>query len=217
MIAAAVFCGWFFIYIGDLPKTEQLSEFQPITGHLATDSCMPGVSFTIPADHIGKVFQDALASAEPRISFSDQIARTLMCNRLERPARYQLDVVRLSWHLRRRFSEQQLFTIYSNRAYFGPGLIGVENASEHFFLKETRNLSPEEAALLAGLLRGPSRFSPITNPDGALQRRNGILETMAAQGRLSAAEAARAVAAPIKIESSSNSAPDVPTKAPNER
>lgn len=203
-IAAVGFCGSFFLYTGDLPKTEQLSEFAPTTGHLATDSCLAGLSLAVPFDRIGRPFQDALASAEPGISFSDQIARTLMCNRLESSARYQLGVLRLSWQIRRRFSEQQLFTIYANRAYFGPGATGVENASEHFFQKNANALSAEEAALLAGILRAPAIFSPFKHPDRALQRRNQILETMAARGKLNATEVTAAIAAPISTRSLGN-------------
>jgi hypothetical protein len=197
LIATLSLCGWFFLYTNDLPKTEQLSEFAPTAAHLTTDSCLAGLSFAIPFDRIGKPFQDALASAEPGISFSDQIARTLMCNRLERAGRHHLNVFRLSWHIRRRFSEQQLFTIYVNRAYFGPGATGVENAAEHFFQKGANALRVEEAALLAAVLRGPTSFSPFRNPDRALQRRNWILETMAVRGKLNGTEVAAAIAAPI--------------------
>jgi hypothetical protein len=204
LTAAVGLCGWFFLYTNDLPKIEQLSEFAPTAGHLATDSCLVGLSFAVPSDRIGESFKEALASAEPGISFSDQIARTLMCNRLERPSRYQLDVLRLSWRIRRRFSEQQLSTIYANRAYFGPGAMGVENASEHFFQKDAIALSAEEAALLAGLLRGPTVFSPFKHPDRALQRRNQILENMAVRGKLNATEVARAVAAPLSTRSLGN-------------
>lgn len=204
LISAAGLCGCFFLYSGDLPKTEELSEFAPTAGHLATDSCLAGLSFAVPFDRIGKPFQDALASAEPSISFSDQIARTLMCNKREPSARYQLDVFRLSWHIRRCFSEQQLFTIYVNRTYFGPGAIGVENASQHFFQRNANTLSTEEAALLAGLLRAPNSFSPFKHPDRALQRRNQILETMAVRGTLNASEVARAIAAPISTRSLGN-------------
>src|SRR6266478_2737804 len=204
LIAAVGLCGCFFLYTNDLPNMEQLSEFAPTAAHLATDSCLAGLSFAIPFDRIGKPFQDALASAEPGISFSDQIAHTLMCNRPERSARYQLDVFRLSWHIQRRFSEQQLFTIYANRAYFGPGATGVENASQHFFQKPAHTLSTEEAALLAGLLRAPGSFSPFKYPDRALQRRNQILETMAIRGKLNATEVARALAAPVMTRSLGN-------------
>lgn len=204
LIGIASLCSWFFLYTGDLPKTAQLADFAPTVAHFATDSCLAGLSSAVPFGRIGKPFQDALASAEPGISFSDQIARTLMCNRFERAARYQLDVFRLSWHIRRRFSEQELLTIYANRAYFGPGAIGVENASQHFFERNADTLSVEEAALLAGLLRAPGFFSPFTHPNRALQRRNKVLETMAGQGKLSAAKLANAEAAPITDRSLGN-------------
>ena len=127
-----------------------------------------------------------------------------MCNKRDSPARYQLDVFRLSWHIRRRFSEQELFTIYANTAYFGPAATGVENAFRHLFQKGADALSPEEAALLAGLLRAPSIFSPFKNAEKALQRRNKILEAMAAQGKLSAIELATAVARPLIIRALGN-------------
>src|SRR6267378_3532074 len=95
LITAAGVWGWVFLYTGDLPKTDQLLDFAPDSASLATDSCLAGLSFAIPFDRIGKPFQDALASAEPGISFSDQIARTLMCNRLERAGRHHLNVFRL--------------------------------------------------------------------------------------------------------------------------
>jgi transglycosylase-like protein len=204
LIAVSGFCVWVFFYTDDLPKTDSLSRFVPTAGSLVTDSCLASLSFAVPSDRIGKSFQDALASAEPGISFSDEIARTLMCNRLESPARYQLDVLRLSWHIRRRFSEQQLLAIYVNRAYFGPGATGLENASQHFFQKDAHTLNAEEAALLAGLLRAPGSFSPFKHPDRALQRRNQILESMAVRGKLSAAELASAVAAPVITRSLGN-------------
>ena len=190
-------CGWLFLYAGDLPDFGHLSEFAPRQTHLATDPCLNAPSLVLQFDRIGQPFQDAFASAEPSISLPDQIARTLMCNQHKGMARYHLDVLRLSWHIRRRFSKQELFTIYVNRAYFGPGTVGIQNASEHFFQKDAAALSTEEAALLAGLIRSPARFSPFAHPEEALQRRNKILEIMAAQGKLSATEAAKAIGTPI--------------------
>jgi hypothetical protein len=80
----------------------------------------------------------------------------------------------------------------------------VHNASQHFFQKDASALSTEEAALLAGLLRGPAYFSPFKHPDKALQRRNQVLKTMAAQGKLSATDVALAVAAPLTTRSLGN-------------
>src|SRR5262249_3745681 len=153
---------------------------------------------------IGEQFRNALVAAEPPSSFADQIARTLMCTKSERSARYQMDVFRLSWHIGRRFSKEELFTIYANRAYFGPGATGIENASDHFFKKTAETLSIEEAALLAGLLRGPGMYSPFKRPDSAKQRRNEVLKEMAAKGKLTTAELTQALASPIVTRSLGN-------------
>ncbi len=164
MIAVGALCSWIFLYTRDLPDIEHLSDFAPDSGNQVTDTCLPGVAFAVPFDRIGKPFRDALASAEPASSLADQIARTLMCTKMERSARYQLDVFRLSWQIRRRFSQEELFTIYVNRAYFGPAATGIENASDHFFQKSAGTLSIEEAALLAASLRGPM-YSPTATWD----------------------------------------------------
>jgi penicillin-binding protein 1A len=135
----------------------------------------------------------------PAASLPDRIARTSLCDRREGEGKHHLNEFRLSWHIRLHFSEQQLFTIYANRAYFGAGAIGVENASRQFFHKDADALSIEEAALIAGLLRAPNYFSPYKYPERALQRRNKVLEDMMAQGKLSASDAARAEATPLLL------------------
>src|SRR5713226_5425147 len=84
LLAVAGVCGWFFVYTGDLPDIKYLSQFAPVAQSLVSDSCLASPSTVIPFDRIGKPLQDALAAAEPHVSLSDQIARTLMCNRHER-------------------------------------------------------------------------------------------------------------------------------------
>jgi membrane carboxypeptidase/penicillin-binding protein len=196
-------CGWLFIYTGDLPDFDHLSQFAPSAQSVVSDSCLAGPSTVVTFGGIGTPLRNALATAElarpfPAASLPDQIAVTLLCRRQGEGKRH-IDEFRLSWHIRMHFSEQQLFTIYANRAYFGPGAIGVENASKQFFHKDADALSAEEAALIAGLIRAPGSYSPYKYPERALERRNKVLEGMAAQGRLSAVEAARAEATPLGI------------------
>ena len=200
LLVVAGVCGWLFVYTGDLPNTDHLSQFAPRTQSPVFDSCLASPSMAIPVERIGKTLQDALAAAESPRSWPDQIARSLMCNHTGGMGRYHLNSLRLSWHIQRRFSQEQIFTIYANRAYFGSGATGVESASRQFFRKDADALNTEEAALLAGLLRAPEYFSPYKRPEKALQRRNQVLEAMAAQGKLSAIEAARAEATPIATQ-----------------
>ena len=192
-------CGWLLVYTRDLPDFDHLSQFAPTAQSLVSDSCLDGPSTVVTFDGIGKPLRDALATAEPARPLPDRIARTLLCDRREGEGKHHLNEFRLSWDIRLHFSEQQLFTIYANRAYFGTGAIGVENASRQFFHKDADALSIEEAALIAGLLRAPNYFSPYKYPERALQRRNKVLEDMMAQGKLSASDAARAEATPLLL------------------
>jgi hypothetical protein len=197
-------CAWLFIYTGDLPDFDHLSQFAPSAQSVVLDSCLSGPSNAVTFDEIGKPLRDALAAAEPArpfpaASLPDRIAVTLLCDRREGEGKRHVNEFRLRWHIRRRFSEKQLFTVYANRAYFGPGATGVEAASQQIFHKATDTLSTEEAAMIAGLLRAPAYYSPYKHPERALERRNRVLENMAAQGSLSVAEAARAEATPLGV------------------
>src|SRR6266567_1161110 len=68
--------------------------------------------------------------------------------------------------IERQFTKQQILELYINRIYFGTGCYGVETASQAYFGKSAAQLNLPEAALLAGLIRGPNRFSPLKNPQG---------------------------------------------------
>jgi len=191
---------WLFLYMGDLPEFGHLSQFAPNTQSVVSDRCLAGPSTSIPFERIGDPLKNALATAEPAQSLPYEIARSLMCNHLGGMVKYHLNEARLSWHIRMHFSQQQIFTIYANRAYYGEGITGVERASQEFFHKEPDALSAGEAALLAGLLRAPGIYSPHRHPERALQRRNKVLEEMVAQGKLSASEAAKLEASPIAVQ-----------------
>ena len=197
LLAVVGICGWVFLYTGDLPEFDHLSQFAPGTQSVISDSCLASPSTAIPFDRIGEPLKSALATAEPVQSLPPQIARSLMCDHSGGMGKYHLNDIRLSWHIQMHFSEQQLFTIYVNRAYFGAGITGVERASEEFFHKEPDALNLGEAALIAGLLRAPDYFSPYKYPERALRRRNKVLEEMVAQGKLSGVDAARLEALPI--------------------
>jgi len=94
--------------------------------------------------------------------------------------------------IERQFTKQQILELYLNRIYFGTGCYGVETASQAYFGKSASQLSLPEAALLAGLIRSPNRYSPLKNPQGAAIQRNVVLDRMVALKKLSAAEAEQA-------------------------
>jgi penicillin-binding protein 1A len=99
--------------------------------------------------------------------------------------------------IERQFTKQQILELYINRIYFGTGCYGVETASQAYFGKSESNLNLPEAALLAGLIRSPNRFSPLKNPDGAAKQRNAVLDRMVQLQKLSPAQAEQAKVAKI--------------------
>ena len=99
--------------------------------------------------------------------------------------------------IERQFTKQQILELYINRIYFGTGCYGVETASQAYFGKSASKLNLPEAALLAGLIRSPNRFSPLKNPEGAAVQRNAVLDRMVQLQKLSPAQAEQAKIAKI--------------------
>src|SRR2546429_3196168 len=99
--------------------------------------------------------------------------------------------------IERQFTKQQILELYVNRIYFGSGCYGVETASQAYFGKSASKLNLPEAALLAGLIRGPNRFSPLKNPEGAAEQRNVVLDRLVSLKKLSPAQAEQAKIAKI--------------------
>src|SRR5213594_1065973 len=99
--------------------------------------------------------------------------------------------------IERQFTKQQILELYVNRIYFGNGCYGVETASQAYFGKSASQLNLPEAALLAGLIRSPNRFSPLKNPEGSRIQRNAVLDRMVALKKLSSADAEAAKRAKI--------------------
>src|SRR5918996_1475584 len=99
--------------------------------------------------------------------------------------------------IEREFTKQQILELYVNRIYFGTGCYGVETASQVYFGKSASQLNLSEAALLAGLIRSPNRFSPLKNPEGAAAQRNDVLDRLVTLKKLSPAQAEEAKRAKI--------------------
>src|SRR5205807_9953539 len=96
-----------------------------------------------------------------------------------------------------KFTKQQILELYMNRIYFGSGCYGVETASQAYFGKSASKLNLSEAALLAGLIRSPNRFSPLRNPDGAAAQRDAVLNRMVELKKISVGQAHEAKATRI--------------------
>jgi penicillin-binding protein 1A len=99
--------------------------------------------------------------------------------------------------IEREFTKKQILELYVNRIYFGSGCYGVETASQAYFGKNASALNLSEAALLAGLIRSPNRFSPLKNPEGAALQRDAVLDRMVELKKISAVQATQAKVAKV--------------------
>jgi penicillin-binding protein 1A len=121
-----------------------------------------------------------------------QLARNLFLSS-ERSATRKIQEAYLAIQIERSFTKQQIFTLYGNQIYLGHGMYGFEAGAEFYFGKHANEVTLPEAALLAGLPKGPAAYSPLLNPDKALRRRNLVLTEMEQDGVIShlAAEQSR--------------------------
>jgi len=88
----------------------------------------------------------------------------------------------LALYLESRYSKNQILTLYLNRVYFGAGVYGIEAASEKFFGKHARELGLTEAAIIAGSVKAPARYNPLSDSDAGLQRAALVLRAMQEAG-----------------------------------
>jgi penicillin-binding protein 1A len=125
-----------------------------------------------------------------------QLARNLFLSP-DRSFHRKVQEAMLAIQIERRFTKPQIFSLYANQIFLGHGVYGFEAASEFYFSKPARNLTLSEAALLAGVPKGPGVYSPINHPDRAMKRRNLVINAMLEDGKITAAQAADARSAPI--------------------
>jgi penicillin-binding protein 1A len=119
---------------------------------------------------------------------TQQLAKNVFLTH-ERTLRRKGQELMLAIWLERHFSKDEILTLYLNRIYFGAGTYGVEAASQRYFGKSAREVSAYEAAMLAGMIRAPSRYNPLSNRALAEERAKVVLSAMADAGYLSEGEA----------------------------
>ncbi|RTL63797.1 MAG: PBP1A family penicillin-binding protein [Hyphomicrobiales bacterium] len=129
-------------------------------------------------------------------TITQQLAKNLFLTSERSLARKAEELVLALW-LEARLGKRNILELYLNRVYFGAGAYGVEAAAQRYFSKSTRQLTLPESAVLAGLLKAPSKFSPISAPESARARARTVLSKMVEANVLSADLAEIAANAPL--------------------
>ncbi len=203
--------------------TEVYSDDGKVIGSFALER-----RIVVTWDQIPKVLKDAIVSVEDQNFYSHWgidffgIARAgikdLMAGRVveggstltqqlsknlfltpDRTFRRKIQEVMLSIQIERYYTKEQILTLYCNLNYMGSGQYGFAAAAEYYFGKELKDLTIEEAAMLAAIPRSPPNYSPILHPDRALTRRNYAVDRMVAEKKITVAQGEEAKSHPIKI------------------
>ena len=131
-------------------------------------------------------------------TLTQQLAKNLFLTPDQNLRRKVQELMLAVW-LEMKFSKKEILALYLNRVYFGAGAYGIEAASQRYFDKSAKDLTVGEAALLAGLLKAPSRYSPVSESERAANRATVVLNEMEEAGVITAAQREQAVTQPIIV------------------
>ena len=131
-------------------------------------------------------------------TLTQQLAKNLFLSK-EQTLKRKMNEWALALQIERYYTKNQIMELYANHIFLGANAYGVEAGSETYFGKEAKDMTIGEAALLAGVPKAPSEYSPTTNPTKAKERRDLVLDLMARHGFATQAEVDAAKAKPIQL------------------
>ncbi|MBE6454062.1 MAG: penicillin-binding protein [Alphaproteobacteria bacterium] len=135
-------------------------------------------------------------------TITQQVAKNLFLTNKKNINRKVQELI-LSFWLEHKFNKEQILTLYLNRVYFGNGAYGIEAASQKYFQKTSQDLNILEGAVLAGMLKAPSRYNPIASKEKALERAKIVLGIMLENNLLTKEDFDRALKMPLGREKNS--------------
>lgn len=133
-------------------------------------------------------------------TITQQVAKTFFLTPRKSLMR-KLKEVAYAFGLERNLSKEEILSLYLNNVYLGNGAYGVEAAAESYFNKRVEQLNLAEAAMIAGLVKAPSRYSPVNNLRRAKERQNYVLTRMVEEGYITESQKDRALKTPLRIQS----------------
>ncbi len=134
-------------------------------------------------------------------TITQQLARNLFLS-ADQNMRRKIQELILSFWLELRFSKKEILALYMNRVGFGAGAYGIEAAAQRYFNTTASQLTLPQAALLAGLIKGPSRYSPLADSERAARRADVVLRTMVKTKKITEEERLAAIAKPVRVSRS---------------
>ena len=150
------------------------------------------------------VFMDVVhGHAEGGSTITQQLAKIVFL-KPERKLKRKIQEAMLAIWLEHKFTKEQIITMYLNRVYLGGGVYGVDAAAHKYFNKSARHLNLYESAMIAGLLKAPSTYSPANNPHLAAERTEQVLLNMVDDGKITDAQMKLALKQGTKVKVAEN-------------
>ncbi|NGM51982.1 penicillin-binding protein 1A [Caulobacter sp. 602-2] len=131
-------------------------------------------------------------------TITQQLARNLFLSPAQNYKRKAQELILAVW-LELKFSKKQILALYMNRVYFGAGAYGIEAASQRYFNKPAKDLTIGEAALLAGMMKGPARYSPVSASERAARRATVVLDEMVRLKAITPEQRDEAFKTPVQV------------------
>ena len=176
--------------------------------------------FTNPGINFYRILGAAVADlragrkAQGASTITMQVARNIVLENTQRTWRRKFEEAFVALLLEHRLSKEQIFDLYANDIYLGQqgsfSIYGLGEAANAYFNKDVSRVDLPEAALLAGLIRGPNLYSPYSHPPRAVARRNYVIREMLGMGFITATQAALASAAPLGVTAGNIEANEAP-------
>jgi len=132
-------------------------------------------------------------------TITQQVAKNLFLTP-QKSIRRKVQELMIAFWLEYKFSKEQILTLYLNRVYLGAGTYGIEAASQKYFQKTSRDINIKEAAVIAGMLKAPSRYNPIASTERAVERARVVLKIMLEHGLLSQSDYQKVLNMPLGKE-----------------
>jgi penicillin-binding protein 1A len=148
-------------------------------------------------------------TAEGASTITQQLARSLFLTR-EKTYIRKIKEALTALKIERTYSKNEILQMYLNHSYFGPGAYGIQAAAQLYFSKDAQDLTLSEGAILIGLLKAPSRYSPLDYPERAVKRRNIVLHSMVDYERISRTMSDSLQQLPLQINPSEGRAARAP-------
>ncbi len=131
-------------------------------------------------------------------TITQQLAKIVFLNS-QRTIKRKLQEMLLAFELEYKYTKQQILAIYLNRIYLGAGIYGVDAAAKYYFGKNIQDLTISESAIIAGLIRAPSKYAPTNNPTLSGNRAYQVLSSMLDDGYINKAQFDSAASIPVKL------------------